>query len=388
MTNIKRQMEECPALGCILQVFNDADYQAHLVGGAVRNIIMGRPVKDYDIATNAHPQHVMTMFKDLGLTVHPTGIDHGTVTVIMDGVPFEITTWRRDVQTDGRRAVIEFADTMKDDAERRDFTFNALYADINGDVADPTEWGIIDATRAEVHFIGDAETRIREDALRILRYFRFSAAYAGEVNMYSDDYRAIVPSLHMVRDLSRERIGMEMMNLFAQPSIHKTLLAMQMSGLLDIVMPGISIHAIIGFQAYEQIEREMNLDPDPVRRMAYLTRQPLTQELALSKKNTKAHLQLKTIVESSMSPGEMGYRYGVDVAVDAMCIMASKGLREFEASSMDEVVSASKKAFPVKAVDLQKKYAGGKLGQALRDTEKRWIDSGFTMTKSSLLSKV
>lgn len=150
---------------------------ARFVGGCVRNTILGAPVDDIDIATQLTPQETIDAAHAAGLSAAPTGVEHGTVTVIADHAPFEVTTLRRDVETDGRRAVVAFTQDWAEDAQRRDFRMNALYADPDGAVHDPTGGGLADAQAGRVIFIGDAHTRIREDYLRILRFFRFNAWY-------------------------------------------------------------------------------------------------------------------------------------------------------------------------------------------------------------------
>ncbi|MEO0704030.1 MAG: CCA tRNA nucleotidyltransferase, partial [Pseudomonadota bacterium] len=161
----------------VCRTLEDAGHMAYFVGGCVRNAVMGVAASDVDIATDATPDDVMRIADAAGLRAVPTGIDHGTVTLVIDGTPFEVTTFRRDVATDGRRAVVAFSGDMEEDARRRDFTMNALYADRHGWLHDPVV-GLADAQARRVRFIDDPVQRIREDYLRILRFFRFSAWYA------------------------------------------------------------------------------------------------------------------------------------------------------------------------------------------------------------------
>ncbi|MBC7768826.1 MAG: CCA tRNA nucleotidyltransferase, partial [Phycisphaerales bacterium] len=151
---------------------------SRFVGGCVRNTLMGREVDDIDIATQLTPDQVTDVAAKAGFTAHPTGIEHGTITVVVNHKPFEVTTLRRDVSTDGRRATVAFTESWEEDAERRDFRMNALYADAAGAIHDPTGGGLEDVRTGRVIFIGDAHTRIKEDYLRILRFFRFNAWYA------------------------------------------------------------------------------------------------------------------------------------------------------------------------------------------------------------------
>ena len=175
-----------PAGQKLCAMFEDAGHRAYFVGGCVRNAVMGYPPSDVDIATTAAPQAVMDLAKVANLRAIPTGFDHGTVTVVVDGTPFEVTTFRRDVATDGRRAVVAFSQDMAQDAARRDFTLNALYADRRGVVYDPMN-GLQDAREGRVRFIDDPGQRIREDYLRILRFFRFSAFYERHGHGFDPD---------------------------------------------------------------------------------------------------------------------------------------------------------------------------------------------------------
>ncbi|HVK79548.1 MAG TPA: CCA tRNA nucleotidyltransferase, partial [Verrucomicrobiae bacterium] len=151
---------------------------SRFVGGCVRNTLMGREVDDIDIATQLQPDEVVAIAQKAGFAAHPTGIEHGTVTVVVKHKPFEVTTLRRDVSTDGRRATVAFTESWEEDSQRRDFRMNALYADASGTIHDPTGGGLDDARKGRVIFIGDAHQRLSEDYLRILRFFRFNAWYA------------------------------------------------------------------------------------------------------------------------------------------------------------------------------------------------------------------
>ncbi|NCX09192.1 MAG: CCA tRNA nucleotidyltransferase, partial [Rhodobacteraceae bacterium] len=166
------------------------------VGGCVRNALMGFAVADLDIATNAEPQAIITSCENRGLKCIPTGIDHGTITVVSDGIVHEITTYRRDVQGDGRHAIVEFSTQMQEDAARRDFTINALYADRHGKIYDPLGMGKDDLAQKRVTFIGSADERIREDYLRILRFFRFSAIYADQDQGFDPETLSVI-SYHL-----------------------------------------------------------------------------------------------------------------------------------------------------------------------------------------------
>jgi poly(A) polymerase len=210
--------------------------EARFVGGAVRNALMGREVEDIDIATPFPPAEVVKRLKAAGIKPVPTGIDHGTITAVMNGKPFEVTTLRRDVETDGRHAVVAFSEDWAEDAKRRDFTMNAIYASADGDVLD-TVGGVDDLKAGRVRFVGDPVTRIREDYLRILRLFRFHAWYGnGEID--SDALRAAAAERVGLKGLSGERVQKELLRLLEAGDPMPSLRAMAAAGILGDVLPG------------------------------------------------------------------------------------------------------------------------------------------------------
>ena len=199
----------------LCSVLDAGGHQALFVGGCVRNDLLGAAVSDIDIATDARPERVIELAKAAGLKPIPTGIDHGTVTVVVSGTAFEVTSFRTDVSTDGRRAVVAFSDDITTDAERRDFTMNALYAQTSGAVIDPLE-GLGDLRARRVRFIKDAAQRIKEDYLRILRFFRFSAWYGDpQLGFDPEALAAIGAHIGGLDGLSKERIGNELLKLLA-----------------------------------------------------------------------------------------------------------------------------------------------------------------------------
>lgn len=200
----------------VFQVLDQAGFNARAVGGTVRNTLLGEPVNDIDIAVDAAPDAVMAAARRANLKVVPTGITHGTVTIVVSGIPFEVTALRRDVSTDGRRATVAYTSDWKADAERRDFTINAIYCDRHGSLLDPVG-GLDDIAARRVRFIGNPHARIREDYLRILRFFRFSAHYAGGV-LDREGLTACVEERHGLQCLSAERVHHELLRLLAAPA--------------------------------------------------------------------------------------------------------------------------------------------------------------------------
>lgn len=231
------------------------------VGGSVRNALMGQKVDDFDLATRLLPDVVMEALRKAGLKVVPTGLAHGTVTAVSKGQPYEITTLRRDVETDGRKAVVAFTDDWAEDAARRDFRLNALYADAEGRVFDPTGHGVDDAREGRIVFVGDPETRIREDYLRILRFFRFFAWYGrGEPDVAGLKACADL-SEGMIR-LSAERVSKELLKLLAAPDPRPAVRAMADAGVLHAILP--EAEPLTAF------ETMVDLSTDPVLRLSAL----------------------------------------------------------------------------------------------------------------------
>ena len=225
-----------PETRAVMDALNRDGDQARFVGGCVRNALRGEAVSDIDIATRHHPETVMALAKSAGLKPVPTGIDHGTITVVSSGIPYEVTTLRKDVETDGRRAVVAFAEDWAEDAARRDFRLNAIYARPDGALFDPFG-GAADARAGRVVFIGEAEQRIREDYLRILRFYRFSARYAA-AGIDLRGQAACVALREGLATLSVERIWIELKKLLAARDPLEALQAMQEGNILDECLPG------------------------------------------------------------------------------------------------------------------------------------------------------
>jgi len=232
------------------------------VGGCVRNALMGQPVDDIDLASRLLPEDAMRALKAAGLKVVPTGLAHGTVTAVSERQPYEITTLRRDVSTDGRNATVAFTDDWAEDAARRDFRLNALYADAAGDIHDPTGHGVDDARDGRIVFVGDPETRIREDYLRILRFFRFFAWY-GRGDPDAAGLKACADLAEGVNRLSAERVSKELLKLLAAPDPRPALRAMAKAGVLERVLPGAA--------DLTAFERMVGISDDPVLRLSMLS---------------------------------------------------------------------------------------------------------------------
>jgi len=234
---------------------------ARFVGGCVRNSLLGQPVDDIDIATRLRPEETIAALRAAGLKAVPTGVEHGTVTGVSARRPYEITTLRRDVETDGRRAVVAFTEDWAEDAARRDFRLNALYADAEGTIFDPTGGGLNDVAAGRIVFVGEAETRIREDYLRILRFFRFYAWY-GRGNPDATGLAACAALKDGMARLSAERVSKELLKLLAAPDPRPAVRAMADSGVLAQILPEVEDLGLF--------EAMCGLTRDPVLRLSAL----------------------------------------------------------------------------------------------------------------------
>ncbi|MFG5384277.1 CCA tRNA nucleotidyltransferase [Yoonia sp. R2-816] len=361
----------------VCRVLTDAGYQAWFVGGCVRNSLLGEPVADLDLTTDAHPDKVTELAEAANLRVVPTGIDHGTVTVIVDDIPFEITTFRHDVATDGRRATVAFADNMTDDAQRRDFTINALYAAPDGTIADPLG-GLPDLHLRRIRFIEDADQRIKEDYLRILRFFRFHAWYgdAGE-GPDTDALAACATNIEGLQGLSVERVTSELLKLLAAPDPAPAVASMASTGGLAQVLPGAATAALA---VLVHLEQQAGHAPDPIRRLVALGGDPITS-LRLSKDQIR-HIEQ---IRSDVTHAEAAYRFGARIGMDRLLIEAASLGAPIDPAQIETVEHAAKQTFPLKAADLMPDLQGAALGAALKQAEQRWIASGFTLTKADLL---
>ena len=365
----------------VFSLLADAGHAAYAVGGCIRNALLGEQVNDVDFATDAPPARVLDLAEASGLKTVPTGILHGTVGVLVGGVLHEVTTFRRDVATDGRRAVVEFSDRIEDDARRRDFTMNALYVDAEGVLHDPLG-GHADLVARRVRFIGDPEARIREDYLRSLRYFRFHAWYCRSGEGFDPKaIAAIAANLDGLSGLSRERVGSELKRLLGAPDPARAVAEMRSSGVLAAILPGSSDAALGQLVA---LERGVHVAADPVRRLAAMGGDRLADRLKLSRREAKRLSDVQG--HGEMGPGEAGYRLGVHVARDAMLVASAASGRRFAAETLEQIEHGAAQAFPIKAADLFPTFKGPALGEALDGLERKWIASGFELGRKDLLA--
>ncbi|MDR3513627.1 MAG: CCA tRNA nucleotidyltransferase [Caulobacteraceae bacterium] len=376
---------------------------ARFVGGCVRNALTGHPVADVDIATPLTPDRVVAALEAAGLKAVPTGIDHGTVTAVSAGQPFEITTLRRDVETDGRRAVVAFTEDWAEDAQRRDFRLNALYADPDGRLFDPTGQGVADARAGRIVFVGDPETRIREDGLRILRFFRFLAWYGrGE-----PDAAALAACERLkgrLADLSAERVSAELLKLLAADDPRGVVRLMAQTGVLPLALP--QAEGLGRFERLVGIETEQLFQCDPLMRLAALlpadpaVGEATARRLRLSnaqRDRLAAALGSEPRVVSWMSPREARravYRLGVQAFCDRVLLAWAESGRPAAAIQWRALLPMAqtwpKPVFPLTGEEVMAAGVprGPLVGEVMREVEDWWIDHDFTDDTLSMVEQL
>lgn len=344
------------------------------VGGAVRDTLLGNPVKDIDAATRLTPGEVVERLEGAHIRTVPTGIDHGTVTALLPGGPVEITTLRKDVSTDGRRATVAFSEDWREDAARRDFTINALYADATSLELSDFFDGLTDLDERRVRFIGDPRERIREDHLRILRYYRFQARFGSTLDEGAE--RACAELAPMLKGLSRERVGWELQHLLAVADPTATLQRMYQQAVLGVVLPETGDREIVAFEKLAEAERAAGLPPSPIRRLAALlpadpkVAEHVAARLRLSSAQKK---RLATAADRGIPPGDpraLAYRLGADEAIDRLLLAG-----EDPAPVIDWPIPR----LPLKGGEIVAKgiAAGPEVARMLQAVEARWVAEGF-----------
>ena len=353
------------------------------VGGCIRNHLLDHPVNDVDLSTDAWPEHVMELAVAAGLKAVPTGIEHGTVTVISQGVPHEVTTYRKDVETFGRHAKVRFSNDLREDAARRDFTMNALYARRDGTIVDPLG-GLEDLEHGHLRFIGTPENRITEDYLRILRFFRFTAWY-GDPSLGHDDegLAACRTMAEGLAGLSKERIGMEIRKLLSAPDPVASVMAMQAAGILEIILPGSDAGQL---QVLLEFEQRSGAPTGWLRRLALIGGGGEGKKLRLSRQETTALTVIRAVAASGEAPAIAAYRHGIESARDAMLIRAARGDTDLPQAMEAEITRGATATFPVSAKDLIDQLGEGpQLGQALKRLENLWLESDMKLDRDVLL---
>lgn len=354
--------------------------RALFVGGCVRNALLGRPVADIDIATDAVPERTIALAEAAGLRSVPTGLDHGTVTLVAEGRAYEVTTFRRDVETTGRHAVVAFTGDVVEDARRRDFTMNALYADPAGEVVDPLG-GLADLVARRVRFVGDPAERITEDYLRILRFFRIHAWYGDPAGGLDPEGLSACAALQDGLDrLSRERVGAEICKLLAADDPAPAVASMAATGILARILPGADP---AGLAPLVHVERAAGADPDWRRRLAVLGGDPDWPEaLRLSRADARAVAAIRAALADGLRPAAGAWRHGADASRDAVLIAASATGASVPSDLSAELARGAAARLPLAAADLD--LEGPALGAALRRAETAWLAADLRLDAAAL----
>lgn len=386
-----------PARARVFAALAARGFAARAVGGAVRNALLGAPIGDVDVATVATPEDVIQAARAAGLKALPTGIAHGTVTIVVDGITTEVTTLRRDVETHGRHARVAFTDDWTADASRRDFTMNALYCDPDGRLHDPLG-GYADLVARRVRFIGDAATRIREDYLRTLRFFRFNAQY-GDGSLDAAGVAACVAERQGLAQLSGERVQQELRRLLLAPRADEMIEALFHHGLLVLVLGRAPRPAQV--QRLLALERRLGVDGDAVLRLAALAVEVdedaahLQGRLKLSNADAERLLRLTGAARLHAAPSlrqarALLYRAGPRGFADTLRLAWARAGAPAEDAAWTAAWtlphSWQAPAFPLGGKDaLALGLAPGpELGDMLRALEAHWIDGDFALDAAAL----
>jgi poly(A) polymerase len=387
-------MSEGPAAAVMRALTAEGD-AARFVGGCVRDALVGRPIRDVDIATPLSPQRVTELLQKAGLKAVPTGIEHGTITAVAVGKGVEVTTLRLDVETDGRRAKVAFTDDWQADAARRDLTMNALSADASGKVHDYFG-GLEDLTAGRVRFVGDPAQRIKEDYLRLLRFFRFHADYAAN----GFDGAAVTAAKHLapnLKTLSGERVRQETLRLLIArrgPEIYGEMLAL---GIVQHFLPWST--TLDRLRAVAELEQRHGLEPDAIRRLAALTMTgcgaQAAEKLKLARADSERIIALDAPrkafdAASSESVRREIYAHGNDGALDRLLLdWPSMDDGAQGRAALDLIHAWKRPGFPLKGADIVKLGVpqGQRIGEILASVEAWWIAADFRPDRAACLKK-
>ena len=385
----------------LLEAFTASGGRVRFVGGCVRNTLLQETVSDIDLATDLEPQQVVECLEASGLKAVPTGLEHGTITAVVDHHPFEVTTLRADVSTDGRRATVVFTKDWHQDALRRDFTMNAIYADPDGQLFDPLG-GVADALERRVIFIGDANQRLREDYLRILRFFRFGAQYgAGHVD--EAGLQACIANADGLERLSGERIQSELFKLLAAASVLPIVKLMADARILPRLLPG--FHSIAMFEALAAIEQEAGRPPDPVLRLSALLAggspdlDPLAERLKLPnvvKARLTAAFDDQSKINVYTDENELKrqfYDRPPELVTDKILLAWASNPQGDDLAyrrALEIAETWDRPTFPLSGTDVLSAGVpeGSEVGQVLSAMKQWWIYQDFAPDREALLSEV
>ncbi len=372
---------------------------ARFVGGCVRNALLDEPVADIDIATQLTPDQVEAAMRAADIAVHPTGIEHGTLTVVANHQPFEVTTLRQDVETVGRRATVAFTEDWAVDAQRRDFRMNALYADRAGTVYDPTHGGLADIASRSIVFVGDPETRLREDYLRILRFFRFYAWY-GQSAPDAEGLAACSKLRTGLSGISAERIWTETRKLLSAPNPMPSLEAMETSGVLAQLFPNAKGLDLV--RKLVALDTREGFKPDPMLRLLALfwkdsdTIHTVANQLKMSndeRQRLNWSAKDETALSSDITPKSLRaalYRSSPQIIHDRAMLAWANDANASWRQLLTDITTWQRPVMPITGADLLAHGIpqGPQLGATLRTLETAWLESDFQLSQTDLLKRI
>ncbi len=394
----------------VFEILDGDDGQTKAVGGIVRNTLLGDETGDVDMASKFTPNEILDRAEKAGVKAIPTGIEHGTVTLVVEGETIEVTSLRKDVNTNGRHAEVVFGGDWEDDAKRRDFTFNAMYVGPDGELLDPLN-GLKNCLDREVRFIGDAKQRIKEDYLRILRFYRFFAHF-GSGRPEADGLRATVALKSGLDRLSPERVWQELKKLLSAKDPSRALLWMRTTGVLAAVLPEGEKWGIDAIHGVVAAEQDLEWSIDPMLRLKSILAPMPDKMAALGKRLRLSNAEVDQLQKWAMVEGLSAEMSEQDLKValywgdkDAIIAALQLSLASMRAKSGESLEAVEKAAgylkllniakdwnaptFPVKGQDLLELgvEAGPELGAKLKALESSWVESGFSSTKQKLLKE-
>jgi len=373
-----------PSAQKLSKLYKNFGYQVLFVGGCVRNTILKMPVTDIDLATDAQPEEIIKIAKENNIRFVPTGLAHGTITLIIDNKNYQITTFRTDFDHDGRYAKVEFTESLLLDASRRDLTINALYCNDVGEVIDPLN-GLDDIKKQKIKFIGNPNERIKEDNLRILRFFRFQAIY-GNKNLEIDSIALAACHSHKSKlaALSKERITSELRKILSAPNPLEVIIKMNETGVLNELFQKVSIDSL---EAYLKTEEKFKININWLGRLLSLQVTQEEESLKLTRCEFKFLKQTKSAIENQIHVLEFSYYNGVENGKIYSILQNFRHNIILSKNLLNQINSLATKKFPITAKDLMPAIRGKKLGESLRSLEDRWIKSNFTLSKKDLLAE-
>lgn len=378
-------------INIIYNIFNEAGFEIRLIGGCIRNILLDEDVKDFDFATNALPQDIIRVLKNNNYLAIPTGIKHGTITAKIDNDLFEITTLRKDIKCNGRKAIVEFTDSFREDAGRRDFTINALSLDQNSNLYDYHD-GLNDLQKKTIKFINDPQTRVQEDYLRILRFYRFLAYYGGDYDI--ETRNACRLNRDFLTRLSGERVWDEISKILVSPNLINIIPLM----IEDKIFLALFNLEKVNFEWLKRIfifEKKHNIKSSAIRNLfALVSLEKKDLSFLIKEKKLKSYLNMNLInvhLEDHDSINYYLYKLGKDIFIEQIILYLTFYNENITTKKFKELKTISVPVFPLKGRDIMyhKNIKGGPvIGQKLKKLEEIWVKSNFNLNKNQLLQRI